>query len=88
MIAQPLKTRADVIELFDFVQDRFKEHERTALLQDNLRWGELQMDWLRTEDLKEEKVVTTSLPIVAVTKNFDPNRSEHAADFSKSWGYA
>ena len=73
LIAQPLKTRADVIELFDFVQDRFKKHERTALLQDNLRWGELQMDWLSTEDLKEEKVVTTSLPIVAVTKNFDPN---------------
>jgi hypothetical protein len=27
---------------------------------------ELQMDWLRSEDLKEEKVVTTPLPIVAV----------------------
>jgi hypothetical protein len=27
---------------------------------------ELQMDWLRSEDLKEEKVVTTPLPIVAI----------------------
>jgi hypothetical protein len=26
---------------------------------------ELQMDWLRSEDLKEEKVTTTSCPIVA-----------------------
>jgi hypothetical protein len=25
--------------------------------------GELQMDWLRSEDLKEEKVVTTPLPL-------------------------
>jgi hypothetical protein len=25
----------------------------------NLRWKELQMDWLRSEDLKEEKVITT-----------------------------
>jgi hypothetical protein len=27
---------------------------------------ELQMDWLRTEDLKEEKVVTTPIAIVSV----------------------
>jgi hypothetical protein len=27
--------------------------------------GELQMDWLRSEDLKEEKVVTTPLLIIA-----------------------
>jgi hypothetical protein len=26
----------------------------------------LQMDWLRSEDLKEEKVITTSLLIIAV----------------------
>jgi hypothetical protein len=25
--------------------------------------GELQMDWLRSEDLKEEKVVTTPPPL-------------------------
>jgi hypothetical protein len=28
--------------------------------------GELQMDWLRSEDLKEEKVVTTPIAIIAV----------------------
>jgi hypothetical protein len=28
--------------------------------------GGLQMDWLRSEDLKEEKVVTTPLVIVGV----------------------
>jgi hypothetical protein len=33
--------------------------------------GELQMDWLRSEDLKEEKVVTTPSLIVAVVG--DPN---------------
>jgi hypothetical protein len=32
----------------------------------NLRWGELQMDWLRSEDLKEEKNVTAPIAIIAV----------------------
>jgi hypothetical protein len=31
--------------------------------------GELQMDWLRSEDLKEEKNVTASTLILAVEKN-------------------
>ena len=38
----------------------------TALSPESLRGGGLQMDWLRSEDLKEEKVVTTSLIIIAV----------------------
>jgi hypothetical protein len=46
------------MELLDFVQDRFKRQERIALSQDKPKVGELQMDWLRSEDLKEEKVVT------------------------------
>jgi hypothetical protein len=41
------------MELIDFVQDRFKKHERTALSQNEPKVGkELQMDWLRSEDLK------------------------------------
>jgi hypothetical protein len=28
--------------------------------------GKLQMDWLRSEDLKEEKNVTAPVPIIAV----------------------
>jgi hypothetical protein len=35
----------------------------TAFPLNRLRWGELQMDWLRSEDLKEEKVVTTPQPL-------------------------
>ncbi len=31
--------------------------------------GELQMDWLRSEDLKEEKNVTASAVILAVEEN-------------------
>jgi hypothetical protein len=38
---------------------------RTAHPQKSLRIGELQMDWLRSEDLKEEKNVTT--PTVSIT---------------------
>ena len=31
------------------------------------------MDWLRSEDLKEEKVITAPLAIIAVRENsFDP----------------
>ena len=31
--------------------------------------GELQMDWLRSEDLKEEENVTASVVILAVEEN-------------------
>ena len=33
---------------------------------------ELQMDWLRSEDLKEEKIVTASDSIIAVKKRLPP----------------
>jgi len=42
------------MELIDFAQDRLKRHGNHSLAE-NLS-GELQMDWLRSEDLKEEKV--------------------------------
>jgi len=35
-------------------------------LAENLRCREFQMDWLRSEDLKEEKIVTAPTVIVAV----------------------
>jgi len=38
----------------------------TPLSLKNPKVGELQMDWLRSEDLKEEKVVTT--PPVTITR--------------------
>jgi len=31
LLRQSLKTVTDAVELFDFVQDRFKRHEYTAL---------------------------------------------------------
>jgi hypothetical protein len=65
LLSQSLKSSADVVELIDFVQNRFKSHGYTALAEKPKR-GELQMDWLRSEDLKEEKVVTTSTVIVSV----------------------
>jgi hypothetical protein len=57
-LCQCLKTRADVVELFDFAQNRLKRHGHTSAAE-TPKMGELQMDWLRSEDLKEEKVVTT-----------------------------
>jgi hypothetical protein len=43
LLRQILKTRADVVELIDFIQDRFKSHEYTAFRQkpkvwENFRW--------------------------------------------------
>lgn len=54
-LRQSLKTRTDAVELIDFAQDRFENHGHAALLLQNLKVGELQMNWLRSEDLKEEK---------------------------------
>ena len=54
------------MELLDFVQDRFKKHKRTALSQHKPKVEGLQMDWLRSEDLKEEKVITA--PVVTITR--------------------
>jgi hypothetical protein len=59
LLRQSFKTRADALELVDFIQDRFKNHGYTRSLAEKPKMGGLQMDWLRSEDLKEEKVVTT-----------------------------
>jgi hypothetical protein len=64
--SQSLKPRADIAELIDFAQGRGKRHRQTAPLAEKPKVGELQMDWLRSEDLKEEKNVTTPLAIIAV----------------------
>jgi hypothetical protein len=57
LLRQSFKTSADSMEFLNFVQYRLKRHEYPLLGEP---WGALQMDWLRSEDLKEEKVVTTS----------------------------
>jgi hypothetical protein len=55
---QSLKAHADAMELIDFVQDGFKRHGHTPLSHKKPKMGGLQMDWHRSEDLKEEKVIT------------------------------
>ena len=65
LLRQSLKARADVVELVDFVQDRFKNHWVHRSLAGKPKVGGLQMDWLRSEDLKEEKVIITSAVIIA-----------------------
>jgi hypothetical protein len=54
------------VELIDFAQDRFKIHGQTALSLNSLRRENFRWTGLRSEDLKEEKVVTTPVAIVAV----------------------
>jgi hypothetical protein len=58
LLRQCLKARTHIVELIDFTQDRLKGHGHRSLA-DTPKVGELQMDWLRSEDLKEEKVLTT-----------------------------
>ena len=53
------------MELIDFAQDRCKRHGQTAFLAEKPKVGELQMDWLRSEDLKEEKDVTAPVVVLA-----------------------
>ena len=65
LFRQSLKPRTDTVELIDFAQDRCKRHGQTAFLAEKPKVGELQMDWLRSEDLKEEKDVTAPVLIVA-----------------------
>ena len=38
LFRQPLKPRADTMEVIDFAQDRLKSHKYTALLLKHLRW--------------------------------------------------
>jgi hypothetical protein len=64
---QCLKPRTDVLEVINFAQDRLKRHGYTGL-SEKPKMGELQMDWLRSEDLKEEKVVTTPAATVSRQK--------------------
>ena len=65
LVRQPLKPRADIVELIDSRKDRFKRDGQTSLAE-KPKVGELQMDWLRSEDLKEEKVLTIPIGIVTV----------------------
>ncbi len=65
LVRQSLKPRADTVELIDFAQDRCKRHGQTAFLAEKPKVRELQMDWLRSEDLKEEKDVTAPIVIIA-----------------------
>jgi len=58
LLRQCVEARADVLELIDFAQDRLKRHRHTARSLKKPKVGEIQMVWLRPEDLKEEKVIT------------------------------
>jgi hypothetical protein len=62
-LRQSLKTRADIMQLVHFVQNRFKSHGYAPFM--GLRGRELQMDCLASEDLKRGEGVAT--PFVTCT---------------------
>ena len=65
-LRQCFDTNTNFVELIDFAQDRLKRHWGTPFLNEKPKGGEFQMDWLRSEDLKEEKVITT--PVITLTR--------------------
>jgi hypothetical protein len=66
LLRQRLKPRTDVVKVINFAQDRLKRHGTG--LSEKPKMGELQMDWLRSEDLKEENVLTTPAATVSRQK--------------------
>jgi hypothetical protein len=61
LVRKPFKTRAHVVKLVDFIENRFKSHDMPLSL--GLRREETSDGLLSSEDLKEGKVVTTSLTV-------------------------
>jgi hypothetical protein len=68
VFGQSLKPSSDIVELLDFTQDRFKSHGQTALSL-KPKMEELQMDWLRSEDLKEVNLGTAPIIMIAVRRS-------------------
>jgi hypothetical protein len=68
LLRQPFEARADLIELLDFAQDRFKRHG-TSVFTGRPRMGGLQInaEWRQIATQKS----TTSLPKVVLTVPFD-----------------
>jgi hypothetical protein len=69
---------------------RQQETGRLALAE-KPKMGELQMDWLRSEDLKEEKNVTAPIDIIAVdapnsTKSLPKSYHQQVAEIRHSIG--
>jgi len=65
-ISRPKKILAAFIGATILGESCTKRNGQTTHSQKSLRWKELQMDWLRSEDLKEEKNVTAPVVIIAV----------------------
>jgi hypothetical protein len=86
LVRQSLKPRADTVELIDFAQDRCKRHGQTAFLAEKPKVEELQMDWLRSEDLKEEKDVTAPVVIIAEQGRLILGYTSWNTVKSKNWG--
>ena len=55
MLRQSLKECADIVELIDFVEDRFKNHGYTALSLRNLRWYDFRWTGLGQKTSKRRR---------------------------------
>ena len=56
-VRQPFQTRADVMKLVNFFEDSFKSHGYALFIR--AKWKKTSDGLLSSEDLKEEKVLTT-----------------------------
>jgi hypothetical protein len=72
LLRQSLKTSADVVKLVHFVQDSFKSHGCAPFT--GAKEKKHSDGLLSSEDLKEEKVVTT--PVKSISRPFVVSRGE------------
>ena len=54
---QPFQARTDIVKLVNFVEDSLKSHGSALFIR--AKWKRTSDELLSSEDLKEEKVVTT-----------------------------
>jgi len=77
MLRQPFKTCAHVVKLINFVQNRFKSHDCAPFI--GAKKMKTSDGLLSSEDLKEEKVVTTSLTSIRLR---EISRAERRSEVS------
>jgi len=71
------QTAVGIADLIDVAQGRYQRHLANRALAEKPKMGQLQMDWLRSADLKEEKNVTAPVLIIAGEGGLTVGRVAH-----------
>ena len=77
---QFFQTRADAVKLVNFIEDSFKSHGCALFIR--AKWKKTSDGLLSSEDLKEEKVVTT--PLISISRYHAPDGLFHTSGANKA----